>query len=139
VFSLIPEDASIILRPRMVAEVRGVIEPDGSGNMVTPDSHTNETVLRVLSDMATLHGHNDFCRSTPERRDATTSRKLEYYAVRVVCVPAMTLRVIEMCLVLARPKLIVSESSGGGEQSEGFVSSSTRTTPVRLRSIIEEF
>jgi hypothetical protein len=135
-FSLILEDASIILRPRVVTEVKGVIEPDRSGN-ITPDSHPNEAVLRVLSDMATLYGHGDVERSTPKRRDVATSHKLEYYAARVVCVPAMTLRVLAD-EVLARSKLIILESGSGGEQSEGFVSPSTRTTPVRPRPIIEE-
>ena len=120
----------------MVTGVKGVIEPDESGN-ITPDSHPNETVLRVLSDMARLYGHRDFGRSTAKGRDAATSHKLGYYAARVVCVPAMTLRVLAD-EVLARSKLIVLESGGGGEQSEGFFSPSTRTTPVRPRPIIEE-
>lgn len=136
VFSLILEDASIILRPRVVTEVKGVIESDGSGN-VTPDSHPNETVLRVLSDMARLYGYGDFGRSARKGRDAATSHKLEYYAAHVVCVPAMTLRVLAD-EVFARSKLMVLESCGGGEQPEGLFSPSTRTTPVRSQPIIEE-
>jgi len=121
----------MILRPRMVTRVKDVIEPDGSGH-ITPDSHPNETVLRVLSDMAKLYG-----RSTPKGRDAATSHKLGYYAARVVCVPAVTLRVLAD-EVLARSKLIVLESGGCGEQTGGFFSPSTRTTPVLPRPIIEE-
>ena len=127
-FSVILEDASIILRPRMVTGLKGVIEPDGSGN-ITPESHPNETVLRVLSDMARLYGRGDFGRAT--------SHKLGYYAARVVCMPAVTLRVLAD-EVLARSKLIVLESGGGSEQTEGFFSPSTRTTPVLPRPIIEE-
>ena len=120
----------------MVTGVKDMIEPDGSGH-ITPDSHPNETVLRVLSDMAKLYGRGDFGRSTPKGRDAATSHKLGYYAARVVCVPAATLRVLAD-EVLARSKLIVLESGGGDEQTRGFFSPSTRTTPVLPRPIIEE-
>jgi len=133
--SLLLQDASIILRPRAVVEVKAVMEPDGSGN-TSPDSHPNEMVLRVLSDVARLYGHDSHGKSTRERRDAATSHKLGFYAARVVCVPATTLRVLAD-EVLARSKLIVLES-GGGEQAEGVSSPSTGNTPVRPRPIIEE-
>ena len=121
----------------MVTEVKGVVmEPDGFGN-ITPDSHPNETVLRVFSDMARLYGYGDFGPHMSKGRDVATSHKLGYYAARVVCVPAMTLRVLAD-EVLARSKLIVLESGGGGEQPTGVFSPSTRTTPVRPRPIIEE-
>lgn len=129
------EDASIILRPRVVTEVGVVMEPDRLGN-IAPESHPNESVLRVLSDMARLYGHGDLVRSTPKRRDKVTSHKLVYYAAHVVCVPAMTLRVLAD-EVFARSKLIVLES-GGGERSEGVFSSSTRIAPVQSRPAIEE-
>ena len=112
-----------------------MMEPDGSGN-ITPDSHPNETVLRVLSDMARLYGHGDLDQSTPKRRDSATSHKLGFYAARVVGMPVVTLRVLAD-EVLARSKLIVLES-GGGEQSEGSFSSSTRTTPILPQPTIEE-
>ena len=134
-FSLVLQDASIILRPRAVVEVMAVMEPDGLGNS-SPESHPNQMILRVLSDMARLYGHDNPGRSTRERRDAATSHKLGFYAARVVCMPAMTLRVLAD-EVFARSKLIVLES-GGGEQTEGVSSPSTRTTPVRPRPIIEE-
>lgn len=111
------------------------MEPNGSGN-TTPDSHPNEYVLRVLSDMVRLYGHGDLDQSMPKGRDAATRHKLGFYAARIVCVPAMTLRVLAD-EVLARSKLIALES-GGSDQSEGFFSPSTRTTPVRPPPIIEE-
>lgn len=111
------------------------MEADGLGN-IAPDSHPNETVLRVLSDMARLYGHGDLGQSTPKKRDTATSHKLGFYAARIVCVPVMTLRVLAD-EVLARSKLIILES-GGSEQSEGVFSPSTRTTHVRPRPIIEE-
>ena len=134
-FSLILQDASILLRPRAVIEVKAVMESDGSGN-TSPDSQPNEMVLRVLSDMARLYGHDNPGKSTRERRDAATSHKLGFYAARVVCVPAMTLRVLAD-EVLARSKLIVLES-GGGEQAESVSSPSTCTTAAQPRPVIEE-
>lgn len=110
------------------------MEPDGLGNII-PDSHPNETALRALSDTARLYGHGNLGQSTPKGRDAATGRKIGFYAARVLCVPAVTLRVLAD-EVLAQSKLLVLES-GGGEQSEVF-SPSTRTTPVRSRPVIEE-
>lgn len=111
------------------------MEPDGSGN-TTPDSHPNETLLLVLSDMVRLYGHGGIDQPTPKRRYAATSHKLGFYAARILCVPVMTLRVLAD-EALARSKLIVLES-GGSDQSEGSFNPSTRTTPVPPRPIIEE-
>lgn len=116
-------------------EIKAEIEPDGSRN-ITPDSQLNEMVLRVLSDMARLYGCDNPDGSTQERRDVATSHKLRFYAARVVCLPAATLRVLAD-EVLARSKLIVLES-GGGERMEGVYDPSTRTTSVQPRPIIEE-
>ncbi|KAF9646230.1 hypothetical protein BDM02DRAFT_3100173 [Thelephora ganbajun] len=134
-FSLILQDASVILRPRVVTEVRAVMEPDGPEG-VTPSSHPNENILRVLSDMARLYDRGDSDQSTQKRRDVATSRKLRFYAARVMCTPEMTLRVLAE-EVLAQSKLMVLEPDGGG-QSQDFFSPRTRTTPVRPRPIIEE-
>lgn len=134
-FSLILQDTSILLRPRAVVEVKAVMESDGYGN-TSPGSHPNEMVLRVLSDMARLYGHDNPGKSTRERRDAATSHKLGFYAARVVCVPATTLRVLAD-EVFARSKLIVLESSGGG-QVESVPSPSTRTIIAQPRPVIEE-
>ena len=124
----------MILRPRAVVEVKAEMETDESGN-ITPDSHLNEMVLRVLSDMARLYGYGSSGESTQERRDTAISHKLRFYAAHVVCVSAATLRVLAD-EVSARSKLIILES--GGEQTEGVSSSSTRTTPARPRTTIEE-
>lgn len=134
-FSLILEDASVILRPRVVTEVRAAVGPDESGN-ITPDSHPNEMVLRVLSDMARLYGHGNPDRVTQRRKDVAADHKLGYYAARVLCMPAATLRVLAD-EVLAQSRLIGLESSGS-EQPDGFVSPSSRTTPLQPRPIIEE-
>lgn len=125
----------MILQPRAVVEVKTEMEPDGSGH-ITPDSHPNEVVLRVLSDMARLYGYGGSGESTRVRRETAISHKLRFYAARVVCVPAMTLRVLAD-EVFARSKLIVLES-GGGEQTGGVPSTSTRTTPPRPPPTIEE-
>jgi len=111
------------------------MKSDGSGN-TSLDSHPNEMVLRVLSDLARLYGHDNPSRSTRERIDAATGHKLGFYAARVVCVPAATLRVLAD-EVLARSKLIVLES-GGGERVESVSSPSTRTTDARPHPVIEE-
>ena len=114
-------------------EVETEINPDGSGNTV-PDSHPNETILRVLSDMARLYGYDNLERSTRKRIDAATNRKLAFYAARVVCVPALTLRVLAD-EVMTHSKLMVLES---GEHMEATPNLSTRATPVRPRPAIEE-
>jgi len=108
------------------------MDPDGSGNIV-PEFHPNDTVLRVVSDMARLYGHGDLSRSTGKRRDAATSHKFGYYAARVLCTPTMTLGVLAD-EVFSHSKLIVLES----ERSEGVASPITRTTLVQSRPVIEE-
>lgn len=133
-FSVILQDASLILRPRAVTEVMAVVEPDESGNIV-PGSHPSEGVILVLSDLARLYGHSD---SDPEppvrnRRDMATSRKIGYYAARVLCVPTATLRVLAD-EVLAQSNLIVLESCVG-QRSEGLFSTSVHS---QSRPVIEE-
>ena len=117
------------------------MEPDGSGSF-TPRFHPNEAVLLLLSDLAGLYEYCDFDsgQRTQKRRDIAASRKLMFYAARVVCIPTVTLRVLAG-EVLARSKLTVLES-GGGEQSASSISacslSGSGTTPVQSRLIIEE-
>ena len=111
------------------------MELDRSEN-ITPGSHPNEMVLRVLSDMARLYGCSNSGEPTQDRRDAATSYKLRFYAAHVLSVPAMTLRVLAD-EVFARSKLMVLESCVS-EQTDGVSSPSPRTTPVRPRPVIEE-
>ena len=107
------------------------MDRDGSEN-TTPDSHPNEAVLRVLSDMARLYddGNSD------QGRNIAASRKLSFYAARTMCLSSVTLRVLAD-EVLARSKSMVLEFGGGGS-SESFFSTSSVTTPVRSRIVIEE-
>jgi hypothetical protein len=132
-FSLLLQDASIILRPRAVTEVKAAMDGDGSGNII-PESHPNGTALLVLSDLAKLYGHGnaDYERSAQRRREVAINRKLGFYAARFLCVPTMTLRVLAD-EVQARSKLFALESNGN-EQPERIVSPSTS----RIRSKIEE-
>lgn len=134
--SLLLQDASIILRPRAVSEVATSVGPDGS-ETTTPHFHPNETVLLVLSDLARFYGGDNFGSGygAQKRRDIATVRKLEFYAVRVVCMSTMTLRVLAD-EVLARSKLIILESDGG-EQPGSFISPSSRVTS-HLSRLIEE-
>lgn len=106
---------------------------DGSGSVV-PDLHPNGTVLLVLSDLARLYGHSDSGSGqwTQRGRDVATSRKLGFYAARVVGMPTTTFSMLSD-EVLARSKL----ESGGGEETESFISASGSATPVRSRLIIE--
>jgi hypothetical protein len=134
--SLILEDASIILRPRVVTEVKAAMEPDGSGEIAL-NSHPSEKVLRVLSDMARLYGHGKIEQPAPKRRDLATSHKLGYYAAHVLSVSGVTLRVLAD-EVLARSKLIVLESADGGGQPEGSFGPNSRSTAVRPRPVIEQ-
>lgn len=121
-----------------MTEVTTTTEADGSGD-ISPDFHPNETVLLVFSDLARLYG----CgvsgpgQRTPKSGDVATSRKLGFYAARVVCTRAATLRVLAD-EVLARSKLIVLESGGEEEWTEGLISASGCAAPVRSRLIIEE-
>lgn len=114
------------------------MEPDGSDN-VTPDLHPNRTALLVFSDLAGLYGGGGFDpgQRTQRRKDTATGRKLGFYATRVVCMPAVTLRVLAD-EVLAQSKSVVLES--GGEQSESLISASrsSRAAPVRSGLAIEE-
>lgn len=115
------------------------MEPDESGNIV-PDSHPNETVLLVLSDLARLYGPGDpdSGRSTQRRGDMASGRKLGFYAARVVCTPSVTFRVLAD-EVLARSKSMVLES-GGREEPVSLFNPSVhrRISPVQSRSVIEE-
>ena len=126
------------MRPRAVAEVAAAIEHEESDSIV-PNSHPNETVLLVLSDLSRLYGYSDSDsgQSTQKRRDVATSRKLGFYAARVVCMRTVTLRVLSD-EVLARSKLMVLESGLGLEEAENSISASSRATPVRSGLIIEE-
>lgn len=113
------------------------MDPDGSGS-ITPNSHPNESVLLAFSDLASFYGHSDSDsgQRTQSGREVAISRKLGFYAARVVCMPTMALRALAD-EALARSKLILLES-GGGEETESLISPSSRATPVRSRLIIEE-
>ena len=135
-FSLLLQDASIILRPRAVTEVRNAIGRDGSGNII-PESHPNDTALLVFSDLAKLYGHgdSDYARSAQKRREVAVKHKISFYAARILCLPTTTLRVLAD-EVQTRSKLILLESSGN-EGSDGMVSPSISLS-AHTRSEIEE-